>query len=33
MAPTLLTNFQVDGFTATSASSTMYLDDLTIKRW
>jgi hypothetical protein len=32
-APTLLTNFQVDGFTATSASSTMYLDDLTIKRW
>jgi hypothetical protein len=32
-APTLLTNFQVDGATAGSGSSTVYLDELTIYRW
>jgi hypothetical protein len=32
-APTLLTNFQVDGATATSGSSTVYLDELTVYRW
>jgi hypothetical protein len=30
--PTLLTNFQVDGFGA-SGSATVYLDDLTVYRW
>ncbi len=32
-APTLLTNFQVDGATAATGSSTVYLDELTIYRW
>jgi hypothetical protein len=32
-APTLLTNFQLDGSTATSGTATAYLDDLTIYRW
>ena len=32
-APTLLTNFQVDGATAASGSSTVYLDQLTVYRW
>jgi hypothetical protein len=32
-APTLLTNFQVDGASAASGSSTVYLDQLTIYRW
>jgi hypothetical protein len=32
-APTLLINFQVDGATATSGSSNVYLDDLTVYRW
>jgi hypothetical protein len=32
-SPTLLTNFQVDSYAAGSASSTVYLDDLTIYRW
>ena len=32
-APTLLTNFQVDGYLATSGIATAYLDDLTIDRW
>ena len=32
-APTLLTNFQVDGSTSTSGSATVYLDNLTIYRW
>jgi hypothetical protein len=31
-APTLLTNFQVDGY-GSSGSSTVYLDDLVIYRW
>ncbi len=31
--PTLLTNFQVDGGTSVAATSTVYLDDLTIYRW
>ncbi len=31
--PVLLTNFQVDGGTSAAASSTVYLDDLTIYRW
>ena len=31
-APTLLTNFQVDGLGA-SGSSTVYLDDVTVYRW
>ncbi len=31
-SPTLLTNFQVDGY-GTSGSSNVYLDDLTIYRW
>jgi hypothetical protein len=31
-SPTLLTNFQVDGFGA-SGSSTVYIDNLTIYRW
>lgn len=30
---TLLTNFQVDGNTSASSSSTLYLDNLTIYRW
>jgi hypothetical protein len=32
-APTLLTNFQVDGSSATTGTATAYLDDLTIYRW
>jgi hypothetical protein len=32
-APTLLTNFQIDGSAAASATATVYLDDLTIYRW
>jgi len=32
-SPTLLTNFQVDSYFAGSASSNVYLDDLTIYRW
>jgi hypothetical protein len=32
-APTLLTNFQLDGYLATSGTATAYLDDLTIYRW
>ena len=32
-APTLLTNFQEDGYLATSGTATAYLDDLTIYRW
>jgi len=32
-APTLLTNFQVDGSLSTSGTATAYLDDLTIYRW
>jgi hypothetical protein len=32
-SPTLLTNFQVDGATAGSGSSTIYLDQLTVYRW
>jgi len=32
-APTLLTNFQVDGATSGSGSSTVYLDELTVYRW
>lgn len=31
--PTLLTNFQVDGFFPGWSSSNVYLDDLTISRW
>ena len=31
--PTLLTNFQVDGYSFTSGTTTAYLDDLTIYRW
>lgn len=32
-APTMLTNFQVDGATSGSYGSDVYLDDLTISRW
>jgi hypothetical protein len=32
-APTLLTNFQLDGYLSTSGAATAYLDDLTIYRW
>ncbi len=32
-APSLLVNFQVDGATSTSGSSTVYLDNLTIYTW
>lgn len=32
-APTLLTNFQIDGATASNATATAYLDDLVIYRW
>jgi hypothetical protein len=32
-APTLLTNFQLDGYLATSGAAIAYLDDLTISRW
>ena len=32
-APTLLTNFQIDGSIATSGTATAYLDDLVISRW
>jgi hypothetical protein len=32
-APTLLTNFQLDGSIATSGTATAYLDNLTIYRW
>jgi hypothetical protein len=31
-APTLLTNFELDGF-GTNGSSTVYLNDLTVLRW
>ena len=32
-APTLLTNFQVDGATSGAGTSTVYLDQLTVYRW
>jgi hypothetical protein len=32
-APTLLTNFQIDGALGTSGTAAAYLDDLTIYRW
>jgi hypothetical protein len=32
-APTLLTNFQLDGYLATRGTAIAYLDDLTIYRW
>ena len=32
-SPTLLTNFQVDGETASAGSSTVYLDQLIVYRW
>jgi hypothetical protein len=32
-APTLTTNFQLDGATSSSGSSTVYLDDLIVYRW
>ena len=32
-APTLLTNFQLDGYLATSGTATAYVDDLTVYRW
>ncbi len=32
-APSLITNFQVDGILPGSSSSTVYLDNLTISRW
>ncbi len=32
-SPALLTNFQIDSYAAGSASSTVYLDNLTIYRW
>jgi hypothetical protein len=32
-APTLLTNFQLDGYLATSGAATAYLDDVTVYRW
>jgi hypothetical protein len=32
-APTLLTNFQLDGILPTSGVATAYLDELTIYRW
>jgi hypothetical protein len=32
-APTLLTNFQIDGSTSTSGTAAAYLDELTIYRW
>jgi hypothetical protein len=32
-APTILTNFQLDGSLASSGTATAYLDDLTIYRW
>jgi hypothetical protein len=32
-APTLLTNFQIDGSVSTSGTAAAYLDDLTIYRW
>lgn len=32
-APALLTNFQVDGATSISGSSTVYIDSLTVYRW
>ena len=32
-APTLLTNFQIDGALSGSGSSTIYLDNLTLYRW
>lgn len=31
--PTLLTNFQVDGWTAGESTSTVYMDNLTVYRW
>lgn len=30
---TLVTNFQIDGFTSTAGSATVYLDNLTVSRW
>ncbi len=32
-ASVLLTNFQVDGFTSTAGSSTIYADNMTVYRW
>jgi len=32
-APTILTNFQVDGMTALPGTATIYLDNLTLYRW
>ncbi len=32
-APTILTNFQIDGALSGSGSSTVYLDNLSIYRW
>jgi hypothetical protein len=32
-SPTLLTNFQVDSMTAADATTTVYLDNLTVYRW
>jgi hypothetical protein len=32
-APTLLTNFQVDGANSTAGSATVYIDNLTVYRW
>lgn len=31
--PTMVTNFQIDGFTSTPGSSTTYLDNVTVYRW
>ncbi|MFP5235236.1 MAG: hypothetical protein ACLGSD_04985 [Acidobacteriota bacterium] len=31
--PALVTNFQIDGFTSTAGSATVYLDNLTVSRW
>jgi hypothetical protein len=32
-APTILTNFQLDGSLGSSGTATAYLDDLVIYRW
>ncbi len=32
-APTILTNFQIDGMTALPGTATIYLDNLTVYRW
>jgi len=32
-APTILTNFQVDGMTALPGTATIYLDNFTLYRW